>query len=167
MTENTIIVIVAITWGQAEAEVWLQEVIEPQGLRPSLLFIIVIVIIVIVIVILAEAPPADSWWPIDGSSLALVRCIGMCSTTMMAASLLSALLSLLSRRQLPANLALPTSHPPLALSRDERRWYHGRIEWVGSEAQMQKINGSPCAVAKIGGVEIGGGGGYCNNGRRE
>jgi hypothetical protein len=34
--ENAIVIVVAITQGQAEARVWLQEVVEPQGLRPLL-----------------------------------------------------------------------------------------------------------------------------------
>jgi hypothetical protein len=91
MTENAIIVVVTITQGQAEAEVWLQEVIEPPGLRPSLSFIIVVVIAIgiVVIVVIAETPPADGQWPIDGLPLAPVRCIGMCSTTMMSVSLSS------------------------------------------------------------------------------
>jgi hypothetical protein len=61
MTENAIIIIVAITQGEAEAEVWLQEVVKPQGLRPSSLFIIVIVVVVgiVVIVVIAETPPSD------------------------------------------------------------------------------------------------------------
>jgi hypothetical protein len=35
MTENAIVIVVAIMQGQAEARVWSQEIIEPQGLRPS------------------------------------------------------------------------------------------------------------------------------------
>ncbi len=63
MPENGIIIIIAITRGQAEAEVWLQEVVKPQGLRPSSSFIIVLVvvvgIVVIVVVVVTETPPAD------------------------------------------------------------------------------------------------------------
>ncbi len=50
----------------------------------------------------------------------------------------------------------------------ERRRYRGTVDGVGGEARTQKINGPLCAVAKIDGVKVGGGGGgYCNNGGRE
>jgi hypothetical protein len=73
MTENAIIIVVAITRGQAQVEVWPQEVVEAQGLRPSLSFIIVVVVVVgiVVIVVVAETPPADGRRPIDGSPLRL------------------------------------------------------------------------------------------------
>ena len=88
MTENVIIIVFAITRGQAEAEVRSQEVVEPQGLRPSSSFIIVVVVVVgiVAIVVIAETPPADGRRPIDSSPLAPVRCIGMCSATTMDAS---------------------------------------------------------------------------------
>jgi hypothetical protein len=35
MMENAIVIVVTVTQGQAEARVWLQEIVEPQGLRPS------------------------------------------------------------------------------------------------------------------------------------
>ncbi len=41
----------------------------------------------------------------------------------------------------------------------ERRRYHGTVDGVGGEARTQKINGPPCAIAKINGVKVGGGGG--------
>jgi hypothetical protein len=41
----------------------------------------------------------------------------------------------------------------------ERRQYHGTVDGVGGKAWMQKINGLPCAGAKIDGVEVGRGGG--------
>ncbi len=100
MTENAIIIVVAITRGQAESEVRSQEVVEPPGLRPSSSFIIVVVVVVgiVVIVVVAETPPADGRRPIDGSPLTLVRCIGMCSTTTMPASSSSSSSSLSSQR---------------------------------------------------------------------
>ncbi len=162
MTENAIIIIVTITRGQAEAEVWLQEVVKPQGLRPSLPFIIVVVIVIgiVVIVIIAEILLANGRRPIDGLPLTPVRCIGMCSTTTMDASLSSSLSSLLSQRRSPVNLVrIPPSHPPLASSSEKRRRYRGTVDGVGGEARTQKINDPPCAVAKIDGVEVGRGGG--------
>jgi hypothetical protein len=49
----------------------------------------------------------------------------------------------------------------------ERHQYRGTVEGVGGETRTQKINGPPCAVAKIDGVEVGRGGGllYSNGGR--
>jgi hypothetical protein len=64
--------------------------------------VIVVVIGIVVIVNVVETPPADGQWPINDLPLAPVGCIGMCSTTTMATSLLSSLSSLLSRWQLPA-----------------------------------------------------------------
>jgi hypothetical protein len=50
----------------------------------------------------------------------------------------------------------------------ERRRYCGTVDGVGGEARTHKINGPPCASAKINGLEVGrGGGGYCNNSGRE
>jgi hypothetical protein len=43
----------------------------------------------------------------------------------------------------------------------------GTVDGVRGEAQMQKINGPPCVVAKINGVKVGGGGGGLNNAERE
>ncbi len=157
MTENAIIIVVAITRGQAEAEVR-----SHQGLRPSSSFIIVVVVVVgiVVIVVVAETPPADRRRPIDGSPLAPVRCIGMCSTTSMDASSSSSSSSSSSRRRSPANLErIPPSHPPLASSSDERRRYRGTVDGVRGEARTRKINDPPRAVAEIDGVEVVGGGG--------
>jgi hypothetical protein len=42
----------------------------------------------------------------------------------------------------------------------ERRRYHGTVDGVGGEALTRKINGSPFAVAKIDGAEVGRGGGF-------
>jgi hypothetical protein len=41
----------------------------------------------------------------------------------------------------------------------ERRWYSGMVDEVGGKARMQIFNDLPCAVAKIDGVKVGGGGG--------
>jgi hypothetical protein len=41
----------------------------------------------------------------------------------------------------------------------ERHRYHGMVDGGGGEVRMQKINGPPCAVAKIDGVKVGEGGG--------
>ncbi len=57
--------------------------------------VVVIVVGIIVVVIIVETPPADGQRMIDGSPLAPVGCIGMCSTTIMAASSSLSSLSLL------------------------------------------------------------------------
>jgi hypothetical protein len=55
--------------------------------------IVIVVGIVVVVVVVAETPPADGRRPIDGLPLTPFGCIGMCSMTTMAASLLLSSLS--------------------------------------------------------------------------
>ncbi len=60
---------------------------------------------------------------------------------------------------------LPAAKPPpppddsaAAAATSAVHRYRGMVDGVGGEARKQKINGPPHAVAKIDGVEVGGGG---------
>jgi hypothetical protein len=124
-----------VTRGQAEARVRSREVVVSQGLGPSLSSSssgwksiegsktcfahraaanVVVVIGNVVVVVVGETSPADGRRPIDGSPLAPVGCIGICSTTTTTAFLsTSSLPPSSSRWRSPVNLA---RIPPIASS---------------------------------------------------